>query len=261
MRRVLETVATLVVLALLTASAPAHAAADRDPWEALNRKTFWVNDQLDTFILKPVAIAWDWILPDPVETAVSNVYQNAEYPFIVTNQFAQLKFGDARVSTERFLVNTVVGLVGVFDVADRVGIEDLREDFGQTLHHWGVGSGPYLVLPVYGPSTVRDATANLVDNVLRIWPLYADLEIQLAVRGVEAVNWRSLNRERIDNIQDASFDYYTAVRDGWLQRRQAQLEDRLGQVGAEPETPTYDEEDLYFFDDEDELEEEENHAE
>ena len=128
-----------------------------DPWEGFNRKVFVFNDTLDTYTLKPLAKGYRAITPDPVEDGISRMFSNLWEIVNVLNDVLQGKFGQAGNDTGRFLVNTTVGLVGFFDVADNFGLpKNDGEDFGQTLGVWGVGEGPFLMLPLFGPSTLRD---------------------------------------------------------------------------------------------------------
>ena len=137
-----------------------------DPWEPMNRGVWWFNDRVvDRFFLEPVAIAWDFVLPDQVQTSLKGVYENTRFPIFFVNNLLQLKPHDAAVDIGRFVVNTTVGLGGIWDPATRIGLEKSDEDFGQTLGYWGVPAGPYLVIPILGPSSGRDAIGSAVDRV------------------------------------------------------------------------------------------------
>ena len=128
-----------------------------DPWEGFNRSVFEFNEVLDRNVAKPLAQGYQYITPKPVDDSVTNFFSNLEDVLVIVNDVLQLKFGQALSDTGRVLINTTVGFFGLFDVASKIGLEKHNEDFGQTLGYWGVGSGPYLVLPVLGPSTLRDA--------------------------------------------------------------------------------------------------------
>lgn len=141
---------------LLTASAEAADKPDPDPWEGFNRKVFAFNETLDRYVAKPLAQGYQYVTPQPVDDSVTNFFSNLGDVLVVVNDIGQLKFGQALADTGRFLINTTVGFFGVFDVATHIGLPKHNEDFGQTLGYWGVGTGPYLVLPVLGPSNVRD---------------------------------------------------------------------------------------------------------
>lgn len=153
-----------LVLASGTALADASTATDpRDPWEHANRKIFVFNDTLDHYVLKPVARGYDWITPRPVNNAISRVFSNLGEPWTVVNELLQGKFDKAAGQMWRFMFNSTFGVAGVFDIATPAGVPAEKEDFGQTLAVWGVKSGPYVMLPFLGPSTVRDTGARPAD--------------------------------------------------------------------------------------------------
>lgn len=197
-----------------------------DPWEGFNRKVFVFNDTLDRFFLKPVARGYRWITPSPMETGVNNFFDNiAEVPSLLNNAL-QWKWGKVGNNTGRLLLNSTVGIGGLFDVARHAGLEKLEhESFGQTLSHWGVGQGPYLVLPFLGPTTVTDTLALPVE-----W--YSD-----PVTYIEDDGWRwglvaldvvHARANLLDAEQLISGDKYTFIREAYLQRREYLVED--GQV-------------------------------
>lgn len=216
---------------------------DRDPLEKMNRGIFWFNEQVDRFALEPVGTAWDFVLPDRVQTSVKNVLTNAAFPIGVANNLLQGKPKWAGVDVARFAVNTTVGVAGMFDPASRWGLEHRVEDFGQTLGVWGVPQGPYLVLPLLGPSTIRDGVGLAVDSASRVWPWFAPFWVSTGVAVGNAVNERSLVLEEVDEARAASLDFYSAVRSAYLQRRRAQVADTDEVVEEE------DEDDLYFYED------------
>jgi phospholipid-binding lipoprotein MlaA len=249
--------ALAILVALCLASGVAGAtrsasAAEYDPLERLNRPIFWFNEKLDLFLLEPVAKGWDFAFPDRIQQCIADVYQNAAFPVHFTNNLFQAKPKAAGVTLGRFLLNTTLGVAGLFDVAAAAGLPVEDEDFGQTLGVWGLGNGPYLVLPVLGPSTLRDATGRVVDSPLRVWPFFVGTIPSIAISGAEAINWRSRNIATIRDLREGAFDYYSLVRNGYLQNRQAAVEDRVGADGQSPAPSEEDEEDLYFGDDEDE---------
>lgn len=145
---------------LLAATVSAAETSDPDPWEGFNRKMFAFNDTLDRYVAKPVAQGYQAITPTAVDESVTNFFSNLGEVMVIANDLGQLKFGQAASDTTRFLVNSTIGFFGVFDVASHIGLPKHDEDFGQTLGYWGVGTGPYLVLPILGPSNVRDATGT-----------------------------------------------------------------------------------------------------
>ncbi len=140
------------------ATVPADSGNDpRDPIESFNRQVFEFNEVVDRAVLKPVAQAYEFVLPEPVRDCIGNIFSNFREPSNAVNNLLQGKPIDAVSDTCRFVVNSTVGLLGCFDPARQMGLEKHNEDFGQTLGRWGIGSGPYLVVPILGPSTVRDA--------------------------------------------------------------------------------------------------------
>ncbi len=239
--------AALLAAALGTAalpSAPAFAGpgeparSDHDPIEGMNRKIFWFNDKVDVYVLEPVATGWAKITPLRVRNSVANFFTNVRTPIVAVNDLLQGKVVASGSDVGRFAVNTTVGVLGLFDPAAGWGLEKHVEDFGQTLGVWGVPSGPYLVLPFLGPSTVRDTGGYAVDYALTVYPFFVDSYVLFAPPVVEAVNSRSLVLQEVRDAKQASLDYYSFVRSAYLQRRDALVHD-----GAEP--PKVDEEDLY----------------
>jgi phospholipid-binding lipoprotein MlaA len=215
-------VAVLALLAFLTgcATVPPNAGQDpRDPLESFNRQVFEFNEGLDKVVLKPLAQVYDAVLPVPVQECLSNGFSNLREPSNALNNLLQGK-GSAAVSDVcRFAVNTTVGLLGCFDVATRMGLEKSREDFGQTLAVWGVGNGPFLVLPLLGPSTIRDTAGIGVETVLDVNFWIDNVSVRNTIFGVRTVSFRHELLKADDLISDAALDKYTFVRDGYLQRR------------------------------------------
>ena len=191
-----------------------------DPWEPYNEKIFDFNHKVfDRYVLRPVAKAWDY-LPDPVQESLGNLFDNIAMPRRVINNLLQAKFKGAGTEVARFGINTTVGIVGLFDVAKKVGLEKSDADTGQTLGIWGVGPGPYLILPFLPPLTARDAVGFAADAALD--PLnYLIPFAALAGRGTgEVVNTRSQNLELFDSVEESTVDMYSAVRNFYLQGRQ-----------------------------------------
>ncbi len=228
------------------------SAAEYDPLERMNRPIFWFNDKLDVLLLEPVAKGWDFAFPNRIQQCIADAYENVKFPIHFTNDLFQAKPKAAGVILGRFLLNSTLGVAGLFDVAAAAGLPGHDEDFGQTLGVWGVGNGPYLVLPVFGPSTLRDATGRVVDSPLRVWPFFVGTIPSIAISSAEAINWRSRNIAAIRDLKQGAFDYYSLVRNGYLQNRQAAVEDHVGSDPEKPHPPHENEEDLYFGDVEDE---------
>lgn len=196
-----------------------------DPIEPVNRGIFWVNDKLYFYLLKPVARVYR-VVPRPVRTSVDNVFANLGFPIRFVNNLLQFKFRGAAVEFDRFLINSTVGLAGLFDPAGSIPeLQPQKEDLGQTFGHFGIGQGFYLVLPVLGPSSLRDGVGLAGDYFLD--PLnYTDLTYleQGAVKGGETVNYLSLDKDTYEQIKRDALDPYLFIRNAYAQRRQAQVE-------------------------------------
>ncbi|MAZ69882.1 MAG: VacJ family lipoprotein [Porticoccus sp.] len=194
-----------------------------DPWEGFNRKMFAFNDTVDTYTLKPIAKGYRAVTPDPVERGVSRMFSNVGEVVNVFNDLLQGKFRQAGNDTGRFVINTTIGLVGFFDVADHFGLpKNDGEDFGQTLGVWGVDSGPYLVLPLIGPSTVRDGPARIVDWFINPINEIDHVPTRNQIYGAEVISTRA------DLLEAEKFvrgERYSFIRDAYLQRRKFLLTD------------------------------------
>lgn len=191
-----------------------------DPWEPYNEKIFNFNHKVfDRYVLKPAATAWDY-LPDPVQESLGKAFDNIATPRRVVNNLLQAKFKGAGTELARFGINTTVGVVGFFDVAKKMGLEKSDADTGQTLGIWGVGPGPYLILPFLPPLTARDAFGFAADAAMD--PLnYLIPFAALAGRGTgDVVNARSQNLELFESVEESTVDLYSAVRNFYLQGRQ-----------------------------------------
>ncbi len=196
---------------------------DEDPWEPFNEKMFWFNREvLDRFLLKPVATAWDFILPDPVQRGFHNFFDNLAVVRRVVNNTLQLKLAGAGTELARFTINSTIGLVGFFDVAkDAFGIEQRDEDTGQTFGVWGINQGPYLVLPFLPPLTVRDGIGYAFDVAMTPYIYFIPWYASVGGRATDVVNERSLNLDRFERVAESTVDLYSAVRNAYLQRRAA----------------------------------------
>ncbi|MEQ9727319.1 MULTISPECIES: VacJ family lipoprotein [unclassified Pseudomonas] len=200
----------------------AGQAATEDPWESFNRPVFRFNDAVDTYALKPLAQGYRKVTPQFVETGVHNVFRNMWEVGNLANNLLQGKIHDAGVDTSRLLFNTTLGGLGFFDVATRMGLQRSDEDFGQTLGAWGVQSGPYLVLPLLGPSSLRDAPAKIPDSYLTPYPHIDHVPTRNVLRGVNVVDTRAslLDAERM-----VSGDKYIFIRNAYLQNREFRVRD------------------------------------
>jgi phospholipid-binding lipoprotein MlaA len=210
-------VALLVALTLLGGCA--STGNPRDPFEPLNRGIYHFNDGVDTVLLRPAAEVYRGVLPQFVRTGVSNFYSNINDVIVALNNLLQAKFLNAVSDVGRIVVNTTAGVLGVLDVATHIGLEKHDEDFGQTLGYWGIGPGPYLVIPLLGPSSVRDAIGRFVD--FKTDPItYVDPSRDRNILwGVRFVNRRSELLETSKILETAALDPYEFLRDAYLQRR------------------------------------------
>jgi phospholipid-binding lipoprotein MlaA len=203
-----------------------------DCFEGLNRSTFALNQGLDKVIFKPVAKAYR-SLPSPVRTGTNNVLTNLSSLITIPNNVLQGDFKNAGVNTGRFVVNTTVGILGIFNVAKEMGFSEYeKEDYGQTLGVWGVGAGCYLVLPVLGPSTVRD-TAGSFMNIMGGDPWYnasthgnneyLSKSLYMKSKVLSGVDFRAKNIDSFDNLEKNSLDFYASVKSLYLQDRQRKV--------------------------------------
>jgi phospholipid-binding lipoprotein MlaA len=215
--------------------------ADRDPWEPFNRVMFSFNENLDQYLLKPVATGWDFVLPRPVQRSVDNFFDNLRFPARFVNNLLQGEIDPAAVNLCRFVVNSTAGIGGLIDWASDMGLPKHSADFGMTLGRWGSPPGPYIVWPVFGSSNPRDTVGFVADSYLDVASLAGDIYILGAVRAIQIVNTRSLLLDEVDSARDAALDFYIAVRTAYIERRQ-----RLIQRTTETERGSDD--DLYFPD-------------
>lgn len=226
---------TLLAAAFLSAASVGHSeewddaderARNIDPWERTNRKIFNFNDTIDRDIMEPLASGLDRIIPQPINIGVTNFFDNLAEISNIINNALQGKPADAVSDTGRLLVNSTMGIGGLFDPATHMGLEKHDEDFGQTLAVWGVKSGPYMVLPFLGPSTGRDTTALIGDfatdpvSWVTDWPAY------FAIFGVRLIDRRIDLLTTIELLEQASLDRYVFQRDAWLQNREYEINDR-----------------------------------
>lgn len=200
-------------------------AADVDPWEPFNRQIYRFNDGLDRHLVKPVAQAYADSLPAPVRRGVNNFFSNLDDVVVIVNDVLQLKGHQTMMDITRFLANTSFGVLGIFDVASHWELPKHNEDFGQTLGRWGVGAGPYLVLPFLGPSSVRDTVGRVGDYP--VYPVTAVDSSGVRYTGValDAVDTRANLLSASNILAEAALDPYVFVRDSYLQRRQSLVYD------------------------------------
>ena len=201
---------------------PDYDVEEYDPWEKFNEKMFSFNYNLDKYLLKPVAKGYNVVVPDMIQQMIDNAYTNLNMPVRFVNKVLQWKLKDAGIEMGRFLINSTLGVAGLFDVAKQeFALEKQKADFGQTLGKWGVGPGPYLVLPLLPPLTVRDAFGYAVDGATN--PLYYYIPFFPEAFGMQAektINERSLNLDLFQGFEDTTVDLYSSVRNGYLQKRE-----------------------------------------
>lgn len=208
---------TVVLLLLALPLSP--AIATEDPWEAVNRKVFAFNTAVDNAVLQPVARGYRAVTPEPVRRGFGNVFGNLRDISGSLNALLQGRLGDAASNTGRVLLNTTVGLGGLLDVASELGVERRYADFGQTLAAWGVPSGPFVMVPLLGPSTIRAGSGLAVDTLaLSLPPHVASDEFRLAIWGSGIVHTRA---SLLDTQQLISGDDYIFLREAYLQQRGA----------------------------------------
>ncbi len=219
-------------LLVLTLAGCATGPDRRDPFEPFNRKVLKFNDEVDAAVLKPVATAYQEYVPSPARKAVSNVFSNLGDVWSMANSLLQFKFPQAAESLMRVSINTVLGFYGILDIATEAGLQRHREDFGQTPGFWGVPSGPYLVLPLLGPSSVRDASGFVVDRRADLVRAVDPEDARNGLYALRIVDTRATFLRAGRLLEEVSLDRYTFLRDAYLQRRQAEIFD-----GDPPRTP------------------------
>jgi phospholipid-binding lipoprotein MlaA len=211
------------------------AEIDYDPWVRFNERTFWFNhDLLDRYALKPAATVWHEAVPDLVSQSLAHAFDNLDTPKRLVNNVLQGRLEGAGREIARFALNTTVGIAGLFDVATRVGVEQSDADTGQTLGTYGVGPGPYLVLPFLPPLTVRDGIGYAVDSMLDPVSYFAPFAANFGRSAAKTINERAANLELYQAVEDSSLDLYGAVRNGYLQRRRKSVEDAARDREREP---------------------------
>lgn len=222
------------------ASIPAGVEpSPRDPWESFNRSVFEFNEGLDTYLLKPVVAAYRFILPEIVREGIYNFFSNYSDIYTALQNLLQGKPDYAFNDLMRVAVNTIFGLGGLMDVATPGGLEKHKEDWGQTFGVWGIPSGPYVVLPFFGPSTVRDTFGTAADlETDYLFRYIPDVGLRNSITGLRVVNARNTYYEAGDLLDGAAIDKYSFLRDAYLQRREYQINE--GRNDEEPLMPVYE---------------------
>ena len=217
------------------ATLPSGKPDPSDRFERVNRSVYSFNRAIDHTVIRPVARTYVKITPSPVRRSISNFLSNLDYPITIVNDFLQGKIHDGLSDVGRLGVNTIVGIGGLFDPASRWGMEKHDEDFGLTLARWGVHSGPYLMLPVLGPSTVRDAPGRIAERFVTPTSYLNNTGLEVGHFLIKAVDARAgvLN---MDQLIDSAYDPYAFVRNAWLQRRDYQIHGAPAPQIALPDT-------------------------
>lgn len=213
-------VAAGVLLLAGCATVPPDAGNNpRDPLERFNRQTFEFNDRLDRYVMKPVAKGYVWAVPKAIRLCISSAFSNLLEIRNAVNDILQIKPAGAATDTGRLVINSTLGMFGCFDVATKMGLERRYQDFGLTLAHWGAGTGPYLVLPVLGPSDVRDGIGLVPDTFTNPITYVSPDRDRYLLYGASAIDLRAVLLDATDLIDKAALDRYQFTRDAYFQRR------------------------------------------
>jgi phospholipid-binding lipoprotein MlaA len=228
----------LGVVMLVTACSQAPNALDNDPLELVNRKTHELNKFVDNNFISPTSVGYSALVPDPLENSLSNFSGNLSMPGKVVNNVLQLDLKAAGQNLSRFIVNSSIGLLGIFDPANRIGLYENSSDFGQTLHRWGFNEGAYIELPLFGASNFRDAVGRFVDMTLLDPSSYVLKEPVTTYRSVAGVGAllqaRQIYGDQINAVLYESADSYSQNKLIYLQRRRFQLKDKANEVYIDP---------------------------
>ncbi|MCZ6853698.1 MAG: VacJ family lipoprotein [Gammaproteobacteria bacterium] len=220
----------------LSSSSLFASEANVDSWESMNRKTHKFNDRIDRWVLKPIAKTYDRVLPDPAKRGVRNLFRNIGTPAVALNQLLQGKPKEGVGDLSRFLLNSTIGIGGIFDVATSLGLERHTEDFGQTFSVWGIGNGPYLVIPFRGPSSTTHAAGMVLDAFTNPIRLITPTAARYSTLSLYYVDLRA---ELLTAEAFISGDEYLFLRDAYLQRREFLVHD--GEIEDDPFLDDFDE--------------------
>lgn len=211
------------------------AAAIPDPIEPVNRGIFAGNRVVDRVVLDPVTRLYGKVVPDPVKRGVRNVFDNLNQPVVIANDLLQLRLRRAGSATARFVLNSTFGIAGIFDPAREAGLQPHRADFGQTLGRYGVGPGIYLVLPLLGPSSARDAVGTLVDLALRPETWLLPIPPRVLLGGTWGISEREQHIEALDALEGSSVDFYATIRTAYWMDREAFVREAREREEPRPE--------------------------
>lgn len=216
----------LIFVSLLTACATTGSGDPRDPMEGFNRGVYEFNEALDSAVFDPVSKVYKAITPEIVDSGISNAFSNLDDISVIANDILQFKFSQALSDLARFVFNSTLGLLGFFDVSTEMGLDKHNEDFGQTLATWGMGAGPYLMVPFFGPSTLRDATGFVVDTGLLNPIFYIDDELTRA--GLLTLNYVDFKADLTSAgnlLEEAALDKYEFIKNAYFDRRENLIKD------------------------------------
>ncbi|MCH2170375.1 VacJ family lipoprotein [Myxococcota bacterium] len=237
------------LLFVLAVSGPVRASDEPsidDPFESVNRAIFWFNDVSDRYFIEYVAMGYDFLLPDPLERGIANVFENGRFPVKFANNLLQWKVRNAWGECVRLMLNTTAGIGGLFDAGVAAGFASHPEDFGQTLGYWGVPPGPYLMLPFLGPSNVRDGFGLATDTATLFYAFFLPFEVNAGLTIGNFINFRSMAMEVIRTNRASAFDLYVFTRNAYMSNRASRIRDQI-----QSDAPAEADEDLYYFDEED----------
>lgn len=226
-KKFLATLASIIASAMLLTACTTHTN-DEDPLEGFNRGMYQFNTVLDKGIFRPIAKGYRYITPTGIRSRIGNMSDNLREPVNMLNAFLQGDFDQGMVSFWRFMINTTIGIGGMNDVAKTAGLRERREDFGQTLSVWGVDSGPYIVLPILGPSNGRDFAGTIVDWFTTPWPYYLETDDTIYLALAQGLVERERLIDPMDDIYETSLDPYATFRSVYDQYRDAAIKNTRG---------------------------------
>jgi len=232
--------AVMVAVAMLAGCATVTTPTKGDPFESYNRTMFTINDKIDQVALKPLAKGYVYVTPQPVRDSVTNFFGNIGDIYTAANNLVQLKIADGVSDIMRVVMNSIFGVAGLFDVASVAGLPKHTQDFGLTLGHYGVPAGPYVVLPLLGPSTVRDTAGTVVDYFGSVTSYVDPAWFRTTLFGVQLINTRANLLGAGDVLSGAALDKYSFVRNAYLQRRQYLIGGDTGASDNSQSLPKYE---------------------
>ncbi|NHC60146.1 MlaA family lipoprotein [Paenalcaligenes suwonensis] len=252
-KRPLAIGSTLAALALVSGCATVNNPNPRDPFESYNRTMYAINYNIDQALFRPIASAYQTLTPQPAQNCFRNMFNNLGDIWSAANSFLQGRPHDFFNTLGRVLFNTTMGVGGCFDVASQMGSRRIPNDFGTTLGVWGIPTGPYLELPLLGPSTLRDTTGYVtvlagIDSLTEVLPIMAikNVPVRNSLMGVYIVNMRSNLLDADELVNEVALDRYSFIRDAYLQRRDAMVESRLnGGTAGDAALPDYGDDEDY----------------